>query len=126
MFVLVWTYWNHPVAWFPRRRRGRQLEHGQQGGNFGFALMVFLLCFWALLGAATKFEDATAGRIPVCVLSVKGCKGVGRERDGGGEKVSMPMVVIGTLGLPQFFRCVMSNALFLRAKVLGGHAVICY
>ena len=49
--------------------------------------MVFLLCFWALLlGAAAKFEDATTGRMPACVLSVKGRKGVGREREGGGEK----------------------------------------
>jgi hypothetical protein len=42
-FVL-WTYWHRPVARFRLRQRGRQSEHGRDGGDFGLASTVILLC----------------------------------------------------------------------------------
>jgi hypothetical protein len=38
----------------------------------GFAWMVVLLLSQALLGAATKYNNLDAGRMPTCILALRG------------------------------------------------------
>ncbi len=51
--------------------------------DFGFALTVVLMHFWALLGAVAEFGDATTGRTSPCVLSLRGPGGMGTEGEMG-------------------------------------------
>jgi len=51
------TYRHHPVARFPRRRGGRQSEHGQRRGDLGGTAMVDLPQRCALLGDVAKFGN---------------------------------------------------------------------
>jgi hypothetical protein len=95
---ILWTYWRRPVARFPRRRRGRQSEHGQRGGHLGGSTTVDLLRRWAPLDAATKLGDAAAGSAPPCVLSLRGRGGGGSGGRGGVVKVSRLIVILGSRG----------------------------
>ena len=95
---ILWTYWRRPVARFPRRRRGRQSEHGRRRGNLGLASMVDFACFGALSRAATKLGDAAAGTAPPCVLSLRGRGGGGSGGRGGVVKVSRLIVILGSRG----------------------------
>ena len=57
--------------------------------------------FAALMGtldAVAKFGAPTITISLAWVLSVRGRKGFGQEREGGGEKVSINLVTIGSLG----------------------------
>ena len=47
------------------------------------------------------------------VFLVRGCKGFGWEQEGGGEKVSITLVLIGTMGSPEFFDVGCSMPYFL-------------
>jgi hypothetical protein len=96
-FVL-WTYWHRPVAWFQRRQRGRQAEHGRVGGNFGLALTVILLCQWEPLGVMAEFGDATARSVPSHVLLLRGAGGEGSEGTRGVGKVTRLIVELGSWG----------------------------
>ncbi len=63
--------------------------------------MVDLLCRWAPLDAVAEFGAPTATVALAWVLSVRGRKGFGQERERGG-KVSTMLVSIGTMGSPDF------------------------
>ena len=66
---------------------------------WGGSTTVYFLRRWALLDAVlAEFGAPTVTIALTWVFSVRGRKGFGREQEGGGEKVSMVMVVIGTLG----------------------------
>jgi hypothetical protein len=97
-FVL-WTYCHHhPVAQFRRRQRGRQSENGRGGGNFGLALTVILLHQWEPLGVVAEFGDATAGRTPSRVLSLRGTEVEGSGGTRGIGKVSRLILKLGSGG----------------------------
>jgi hypothetical protein len=97
MFVL-WTYWHCPVARFWWQQRGRQSENGQDGGNFGLASTVILLRRWEPLGVVAKFGDATAGRMPSRVLSLRGARVEGNGGTRGIGKVTRLIVKLGSWG----------------------------
>ncbi len=99
-FVL-WTYWHRLVAWFWRRQRGRQSEHGRGGGNFGLASMVILLCWWKPLGVMAKFGNATAGSAPSHVLLLRGAGGEGSGGMRGVGKGTRIIVELWSWGWPQ-------------------------
>jgi hypothetical protein len=86
-FVL-WTYWRRPVAQFRWRQRGRQSENGRGGGDFGLASTMILLHRWEPLGVVDEFGNATAGRMPSCVLSLRGAGVEGSRGTRGIRKVS--------------------------------------
>jgi hypothetical protein len=67
--LVLWTYWHCPVSMFLWRQQGRQSKHGRHRGKFGFQLMVILMDFWAVLGAAAKFNNAA------CVLVLSSSQG---------------------------------------------------
>jgi hypothetical protein len=96
-FVL-WTYWHCLVARFRRRQRGRQSENGRGGGDFGLALTVILLRQWEPLGVVAKFGNATARRMPSCVLSLRGTRVEGSGGMRGIGKVSRLIVELGSQG----------------------------
>ncbi len=100
MFVL-WTYWHRPVAQFRRPQRGRQSENGQGGGNFRLASTVILLHWWGPLGVVAEFGDATAGRMPSRVLSLRGAGVEGSRGMRGIGKVTRLIVILGSRGWPQ-------------------------
>ena len=57
-----------------------------------------LLRRWVPLYAVAEFGAPTITIVLAWVLLVRGRKGFGREREGGGEKVSTMLVPIGTVG----------------------------
>ncbi len=65
---------------------------------FGGARTVDLLRRWAPLVAVAKFGSPTTRSALTWVLLVMGRKDFGREQEGGGEKVSMVIMLIGLLG----------------------------
>jgi hypothetical protein len=95
---ILWTYWRRPVARFPRRRRGRQSEHGRRRGDLGLASTVNFACLVSLLRAATKLGNAAAGSAPPCELSLRGRGGGGSGVRGGVVKVSRLIVILGSRG----------------------------
>ncbi len=57
-----------------------------------------LLRRWVPLYAVAEFGAPTITIVLTWVLLVRGRKDFGREREGGGEKVSTMLVPIGTVG----------------------------
>ncbi len=98
---ILWTYWHRPVARFRRRQRGRQSENGRGRGNFGLALAVILLRWWEPLGVVAEFGDATTGRTPSHVLSLRSTGVEGSRAMRGIGKVSRLIVKLGSRGWPQ-------------------------
>ena len=97
MFVL-WTYWHRPVARFWQRQRGSQSENGRGRGIFGLALTVILLRQWEPLGVVAEFGNATSGRTPSRVLSMRGAGVEGSGGTRGIRKVSRLIVELGSRG----------------------------
>ncbi len=76
---ILWTYCHHPVAWFLRRRLGRQAKYGRHGGYLGGLTMVSLALSTCTFSLPDKFANS-ANRIPVpLMLLMRGCKGIGWE-----------------------------------------------
>ena len=83
-FVL-WTYWHHPVAWFPWRRWGRRSKHGRRGGNLGFVSRPICCVFELALEVVAELGYAIARSLPVCMLLLRaggegsrGTRGIGK------------------------------------------------
>ena len=74
---------------------------GGAGAIWGGLTTVDLLHQCAPLEAVAEFVNSAAARMPAWVLLVRWRKGKGRERRGGGGKVSQLKGLIGTLGLWQ-------------------------
>ncbi len=68
------------------------------GGNFGLALTMILLCRWEPLGVVAEFGNATAGRTPSPVLSLRGTRVEGSGGTRGIGKVSRLIVELGSQG----------------------------
>ncbi len=102
-WFVLWTYWHCSIAWFLWQRLGMQSQHGWHRGNFGFALMVFLMDFWALLGAVAEFDNATARRTPACMLLLRGGQGDGGGGRDGRVILARLIVQLGSWCWPQFF-----------------------
>ena len=83
--------------------------------------MVDLLLRWApFLDAVAEFGAPTVTIALAWVLSVRGCKGFGQEREGGGEKVSITLVSIEAMGSPECFGVGCSTPYFSVQKYGGG------
>jgi hypothetical protein len=67
-----------------------------------FHLMVIFMHFGALSGAAAEFDNATAGRTPACVLSLRSGWGGGIGGKDGREKLGRLIVQLGSQCLPTF------------------------
>jgi hypothetical protein len=112
---VLWTYWHRPVARLPRRRWGRQSEHGRRGARrpFGGDWQRSICCFdghrW------TRWPNSW-------VLSVRGRKDFGREQEWGRKSVHN-VGVNRDGGLTLDFWCGLFDAFVLREKVWGGHDV---
>ena len=75
--------------WAARRQFG-----GVDNSRFA-ALLIFAMCAFRALA---KFGHSAAAVMLSWVLSVRECKGFGSRTRGGGEKVAMVMVTIGSRG----------------------------
>ncbi len=81
------------------------MEYGRCGGNFGFESTDVLMHFEALPGPAVEFDNANVGRMPTCVLLLRGGQ--------GGESSGQTHCAIGVMVLTPFLllcnvRCVIS------------------
>ena len=85
----------------------------------GGSTTVDLLLQWAPLDAVAKFGAPTITIALAWVLSVRGRKGFGREREGGRKSVHN-VGVDRYGGLTLTFRCGLFDALFLHEKIWGG------
>jgi hypothetical protein len=130
-FVLR-TYRHHPVARFPWRRGGWQSEHGQRRGNLGGSSLVDLPHQWAPLEMWSNLAIHHHCSAPMGVAGER-AQGFWSGARGGGEKVSIVMVMDRVARLTTIFWCVMFNALFLHEKVCsvknnggGGMILMCF
>ena len=104
----------------PAEAAGRAVRTWAAHRQIGGVVTVDLLRQWAPLGVVAKFgNSATTVPLP-WVLSVRGRKGFGWERGGGGEKSVHGDGGDRVTELTTFFLCVMFDALILPENVWGG------
>jgi hypothetical protein len=83
--IVLRIYWHRPVAWFPRRRLGRQSKYGRRRGNLGGSTMVDLALSTCVFSPPDTFADSYTCLPLPSMLSMRGCKSIGWEGvwDGG-------------------------------------------
>jgi hypothetical protein len=113
---VLWTYWHRLVPRLPRRRRGRQSEHGRRGGHLG-GRQQSIFCVdghrW------TRWPNSV---LPPSLLHSHGCCRWGGARDLVGSERGGRKSVHGNgddrdIGLTPIIQCGMFDALFLHEKV---------
>ncbi len=111
---VLWTYCHCPVARFLWRQLGRQSKYGRRGGDLGWSTTVDLVLSMCAFPPLAEFGNATAGRMPSCVLSLRGAGVEGSRGTRGIKKVSRLIAKLGSWGWPQT-----NDVPFLMAHILA-------